>query len=157
MPDIPAETKPRPIARAAVIGAGTMGGGIAMCFANAGIPVTLIETGDDLLQKGLDRIAANYRATVARGGLGPDEMERRIGLIAGAVGLDAAAAADVVIEAVFEDMDLKKRVFAELDRVAKNRARCSPPTPRPSMSTRSPAPRPGRRMWSAPIFSARPM
>ena len=119
VPGIPPETKPRPIAQAAVIGAGTMGGGIAMCFANAGIPVTLIETGDDLLHKGLDRIAANYRATVARGGLGPDEMERRIALIAGAVGLDAAGEADVVIEAVFEDMDLKKRVFAELDRVAK--------------------------------------
>ena len=119
---IPAETKPRPAARAAVIGAGTMGGGIAMCFANAGIPVTLIETGDDLPHKGLDRIAANYRATVARGGLGADDMERRISLIAGAVGLDAAAAADVVIEAVFEDMDLKKRVFAELDRVAKKGA-----------------------------------
>ena len=121
-PGMPPGTKPRPIARAAVIGAGTMGGGIAMCFANAGIPVTLIETGDDLLQKGLDRIAANYRATVARGGLAPDGMERRIELIAGAVGLDAAAAADVVIEAVFEDMDLKKRVFAELDRVAKKGA-----------------------------------
>ncbi len=119
VPGIPPETKPRPIAQAAVIGAGTMGGGIAMCFANAGIPVTLIETGDDLLHKGLDRIAANYRATVARGGLGAEEMERRIGLIAGAVGLDAAGEADVVIEAVFEDMDLKRRVFAELDRVAK--------------------------------------
>jgi 3-hydroxyacyl-CoA dehydrogenase len=122
VPGIPPETKPRPIARAAVIGAGTMGGGIAMCFANAGIPVTLIETGDDLLQRGLDRIAGNYRATVARGGLALDEMERRIGLIAGAVGLDAAGDADVVIEAVFEDMDLKKRVFADLDRVSKKGA-----------------------------------
>ena len=116
---MPEGTKPRPVARAAVIGAGTMGGGIAMCFANAGIPVTLIETGDGLLKKGLDRIAANYRATVARGGLGAEEMARRFGLIAGAIGLDAAGEADVVIEAVFEDMELKKRVFAELDRVAK--------------------------------------
>ncbi len=122
VPDIPANIKPRPIARAAVIGAGTMGGGIAMCFANAGIPVTLIETGDDLLRKGLDRIAANYRATVARGGLGADAMERRMGLITGAVGLDAAGEADVVIEAVFEDMGLKQRVFADLDRVAKEGA-----------------------------------
>jgi 3-hydroxyacyl-CoA dehydrogenase len=119
VPGMPEGTKPRPIARAAVIGAGMMGGGIAMCFANAGIPVTLIETGADLLHKGLDRIVANYRATVARGGLGPDEMERRIGLIAGAVGLDAAGEAEIVIEAVFEDMNLKRRVFAELDRVAK--------------------------------------
>ena len=115
------DTKPRPIARGAVIGAGTMGGGIAMCFANAGIPVTLIETGDDLLRKGLDRIAANYRATVSRGGLAADEMERRMGLITGAVGLDAVGAADVVIEAVFEDMGLKKRVFADLDRVGEAR------------------------------------
>ncbi len=119
VPGIPAETKPRPIARAAVIGAGTMGGGIAMCFANAGIPVTLIETGPDLLQKGRDRIAANYRATVARGGLAAEEMDRRMALIAGAVGVDAAGEADVVIEAVFEEMDLKQRVFAELDRAAK--------------------------------------
>jgi 3-hydroxyacyl-CoA dehydrogenase len=102
-----------------VIGAGTMGGGIAMCFANAGIPVTLIETGEDLLQKGLDRIAANYRATVSRGGLAADEMERRMGLITGVVGVDAVGGADVVIEAVFEEMGLKKRVFADLDRAAK--------------------------------------
>jgi 3-hydroxyacyl-CoA dehydrogenase len=119
VPDMPAETKPRPITRAAVIGAGTMGGGIAMCFANAGIPVTLIETGNDLLQKGRDRIAANYRATVARGGLADDEMERRLGLIAGDIGLDAVGDADVVIEAVFEEIDLKKRVFSDLDRMAK--------------------------------------
>ncbi|MBV8738571.1 MAG: 3-hydroxyacyl-CoA dehydrogenase, partial [Alphaproteobacteria bacterium] len=119
VPNMPARTEPRPIARAAVLGAGTMGGGIAMCFANAGIPVTLIETSDEQLQKGRDRIAANYRATMARGGLSAEDMERRVGLIAGKVGIDAAAEADVVIEAVFEDMDLKKRVFAELDRVAK--------------------------------------
>ncbi len=119
VPNIPASTAPRPIARAAVLGAGTMGGGIAMCFANTGIPVTIIETGQDLLQKGRDRITANYRATMARGGLSAEEMERRLGLITGAVGLDVASEADVVIEAVFEDMALKKRVFAELDRVAK--------------------------------------
>jgi 3-hydroxyacyl-CoA dehydrogenase len=119
VPGIPEGTKPRPIASGAVIGAGTMGGGIAMCFANAGIPVTIIETGRDLLQKGLDRVAANYRATVSRGGLGVDEMERRIGLITGVTEFDAVGSADVVIEAVFEEMDLKKRVFADLDRVAK--------------------------------------
>ena len=66
---MPEATTPRPIATGAVIGAGTMGGGIAMCFANAGIPVTIVETGRDLLQKGLDRVAANYRTTVSRGGL----------------------------------------------------------------------------------------
>jgi 3-hydroxyacyl-CoA dehydrogenase len=119
VPGIPEGTKPRPIATAAVIGAGTMGGGIAMCFANAGIPVTIVETGRDLLQKGLDRVAANYRATETRGGLAADEMERRIALINGVTELDAVGAADVVIEAVFEEMDLKKRVFADLDRLAK--------------------------------------
>ena len=119
VPGIPEGTRPRSIASAAVIGAGTMGGGIAMCFANAGIPVTIVETGRNLLQKGLDRVAGNYRATVSRGGLGADEMERRIGLIHGVTDLDQVGSADVVIEAVFEEMDLKKRVFADLDRLAK--------------------------------------
>ena len=119
VPGIPDGTKPRPMATAAVIGAGTMGGGIAMCFANAGIPVTIVETGRDLLQRGLDRVGANYRATVARGGLGLDEMERRMALINGVTELDAVGTADVVIEAVFEEMDLKKRVFADLSRLAK--------------------------------------
>jgi 3-hydroxyacyl-CoA dehydrogenase len=122
VPGIPEVTKPRPIASGAVIGAGTMGGGIAMCFANAGIPVTIVETARDLLQKGLDRVAANYRATVSRGGLGVDEMERRVALINGVTELDAVGTADFVIEAVFEEMDLKKRVFADLDRVAKANA-----------------------------------
>ena len=116
---IPEGTRPRPIANAAVVGAGTMGGGIAMCFANAGIPVTIVETSRDLLQKGLDRVAGNYRATASRGGLAADEMEHRIGLIRGVTELDQIGSADVVIEAVFEEMDLKKRVFADLDRLAK--------------------------------------
>ncbi len=122
VPAIPEGTKPRPIASAAVIGAGTMGGGIAMCFANAGIPVTIVETGRDLLQKGLDRVAANYRATVSRGALSADEMERRIALITGVTEFEAVGLADVVIEAVFEEMDLKKRVFSDLDRLAKPNA-----------------------------------
>jgi 3-hydroxyacyl-CoA dehydrogenase len=122
VPGIPEGAKPRPIASGAVIGAGTMGGGIAMCFANAGIPVSIVETGRDLLQKGLDRVAANYRATASRGGLGAEEMEHRIALIKGVTELDAVGAADFVIEAVFEEMELKKRVFADLDRVAKANA-----------------------------------
>jgi len=120
--DMPEPTKPRAIARGAVIGAGTMGGGIAMCFANAGIPVTVAETGRDVLQRGLDRVAANYRTTVSRGGLDAAEMERRMGLITGVTELGAIGEADVVIEAVFEEMDVKKRVFANLDRVAKPNA-----------------------------------
>jgi 3-hydroxyacyl-CoA dehydrogenase len=122
VPGIAEGTKPRPVATAAVIGAGTMGGGMAMCFANAGIPVTIVETGRDLLQRGLDRVAANYRATVSRGGLAADEMERRMGLINGVTEFDGVGSADVVIEAVFEEMDLKKRVFTDLDRVAKTNA-----------------------------------
>jgi 3-hydroxyacyl-CoA dehydrogenase len=122
VPDMPEAAKPRPITSGAVIGAGTMGGGIAMCFANAGIPVTIVETGRDLLQKGLDRVAANYRTTVSRGGLGADEMERRMGLMTGATELEAVASADVVIEAVFEEMGVKKRVFADLDRLARANA-----------------------------------
>ena len=122
VPGIPEGTKLRPIASGAVIGAGTMGGGIAMCFANAGIPVTIVETGRDLLQKGLDRVAANYRTTVSRGGLAANEMERRMGLITGATDLEAVGSADVVIEAVFEEMDLKKRVFSDLDHLAKPNA-----------------------------------
>ena len=122
VPGIPEGTKLRPIASGAVIGAGTMGGGIAMCFANAGIPVTIVETGRDLLQKGLDRVAANYRTTVSRGGLAADEMERRMGLITGATDFEAVGSADVVIEAVFEEMDLKKRVFSDLDHLAKPNA-----------------------------------
>jgi 3-hydroxyacyl-CoA dehydrogenase len=122
IPDMPEEIKPRPIASGAVIGAGTMGGGIAMCFANAGIPVTIVETGRELLQKGLDRVAANYRTTVSRGGLDAAGMERRMALINGVTELEAVGGADIVIEAVFEEMDVKKRVFAALDRVAKANA-----------------------------------
>jgi len=122
IPDMPETTKICPIARAAVIGAGTMGGGIAMCFANAGIPVTVVETGRDLLQKGLDRVGANYRTTISRGGLSAEEMERRMGLINGVTEFDAVGEADVVIEAVFEEMAVKKQVFADLDRQKKTNA-----------------------------------
>jgi len=119
VPDMPASTKPRAFARAAVIGAGTMGGGIAMNFANAGIPVTIIETAADLLRSGLDRVAANYRTTISRGRLTQVEMDQRMNLISGKIGLAAVADADVVIEAVFEEMDLKKQIFGELDRQAR--------------------------------------
>ena len=118
IPDIPAETPRRDIARTVIIGAGTMGGGIAMSFANAGIPVTLIETDSEALNGGLARIEANYAATRDRGRLSAEDMETRMGLIGGATGLEAAADADLVIEAVFEEMDVKQSVFRELDRIA---------------------------------------
>jgi 3-hydroxyacyl-CoA dehydrogenase len=118
-PDVPAGAKPREIKHAAVIGAGTMGGGIAMCFANAGIPVTIVEASQEALTRGLDTIAKNYKSTAARGGLAPDEVERRIGLIKGSTDMAAVGEADLVIEAVFEEMDVKRQVFAALDRIAK--------------------------------------
>ncbi|HEY4747323.1 MAG TPA: 3-hydroxyacyl-CoA dehydrogenase NAD-binding domain-containing protein, partial [Steroidobacteraceae bacterium] len=116
---LPDGTKAREIKRAAVIGAGTMGGGIAMCFASAGIPVTVVEASPDALARGLDTIAKNYKSTAARGGLTGEEAERRIGLIQGATDMAAVADADLIVEAVFEEMDVKAKVFAALDRIAR--------------------------------------
>jgi 3-hydroxyacyl-CoA dehydrogenase len=118
VPDI-AGVKAHDIRRAAVIGAGTMGGGIAMCFANAGIPVTVVETGAEALSRGLDAVTRNYRNTAARGGLGTEEMEARIARITGTTDLAAVADADLVVEAVFEDMGVKQDVFGRLDRIVK--------------------------------------
>ena len=119
IPGVGKEVKARLIARAAVIGAGTMGGGIAMSFAQAGIAVTLIEVEEAALRAGLGRIRANYEASCKRGSLSAVEMEIRFGLIRGAVGLDAAADADVIVEAAFEDMGVKAEIFGKLDRIAK--------------------------------------
>jgi 3-hydroxyacyl-CoA dehydrogenase len=115
---LPADIKPPPVRRAAVIGAGTMGGGIAMCFANAGIPVTVIDMGAAALQRGLDRCAQNWQRTVQGGRLDQAEVDRRRALLSGSTDLAALAGADVVVEAVFEDMALKQRIFAEIDRLA---------------------------------------
>nr|WP_156640055.1 3-hydroxyacyl-CoA dehydrogenase NAD-binding domain-containing protein [Bosea sp. PAMC 26642] len=119
VPGIGADVKPRPIATAAVIGAGTMGGGIAMCFANAGIPVTLIETQQAQIDNGMNRVAAIYEMSVTRGSLTPTLRDQRLALITPAVGLSAAAQADIVIEAAFEEMGIKQQIFGELDRIAK--------------------------------------
>jgi 3-hydroxyacyl-CoA dehydrogenase len=119
VPDMPASVKARPFQRAVVIGAGTMGGGIAMSFANVGIPVTVVETAKDFLAKGLDRVADTYRTTIKRGRLTQEEMDKRMALIAGSIELEAAANVDVVIEAVFEEMGLKKEIFGKLDRIAR--------------------------------------
>ncbi len=121
VPDL-AGVKAHDIRKAAVIGAGTMGGGIAMCFANAGIPVTVVESDDEALARGLDTVARNYRNTAARGGLAADEMEARIRRITGTTDLAAVADADIVIEAVFEEMDVKQEVFGRLDRIVKGGA-----------------------------------
>jgi 3-hydroxyacyl-CoA dehydrogenase len=122
VPDLPPETKPREIKRAAVIGAGTMGGGISMCFANAGIPVTIVETSREALDRGLATVSKNYENTVKRGGLKADDMERRVKLMNGTTDIEAVRDADMVVEAVFEEMDLKKQVFAKLDKLAKPNA-----------------------------------
>jgi 3-hydroxyacyl-CoA dehydrogenase len=119
IPDVPDDTPVRPIARAAVIGAGTMGGGIAMCFANAGIPVRVIETTQDALSRGLEIVRRNYAATVAKGRLTQPAMDARMNLIEGSLDLPAVREADIVVEAVFEEMDIKKAVFRELDRLCK--------------------------------------
>lgn len=119
VPGIDDSVKPRPIARAAVIGAGTMGGGIAMCFANAGIPVTLIETTQEQIDKGYQRVRDTYGFSVKRGSMSEAKRDERMALITPAVGLAAAAEADIVIEAAFEEMGVKQQIFGELDRVAK--------------------------------------
>ncbi len=111
-----------------MIGAGTMGGGIAMCFANAGIPVTLIETDEEAMQRGLARVAQTYGISVKRGSLKPEQRDARLKLIEGKVGLESAAAADIVIEAVFEEMGLKKEIFGRLERIAKPGAVLAPNT-----------------------------
>jgi 3-hydroxyacyl-CoA dehydrogenase len=119
IPGLPAGTTPRKVERAAVLGAGTMGAGIAMCFANAGIPVRVIETDAAAMERGIERIRGTYEASVKRGSLTPEKRDARLALIEGAVGLEAANEADVIVEAVFEEMGLKKQVFGTLDRVAK--------------------------------------
>jgi 3-hydroxyacyl-CoA dehydrogenase len=119
VPAIPAGTQPRPVKQAAVLGSGTMGAGIAMCFANAGIPVRVIETDAEASARGLARIRGTYDASVKRGSLTAEARDARMALISGAVGLEAVGDADMIVEAVFEEMGLKKQVFATLDRVAK--------------------------------------
>ncbi|MGO4715952.1 3-hydroxyacyl-CoA dehydrogenase NAD-binding domain-containing protein [Bradyrhizobium sp. 2TAF24] len=116
---VPEGTKARKVERVAIIGAGTMGGGIAMSFANAGIPVTLIETGEEQLKRGLGIIQKNYEATAARGGIPADAPAKRMALINGVVGLENVKDADLVIEAVFETMAVKKEVFGKLEQFAK--------------------------------------
>ena len=119
VPGIDARTAQRPVGHVAVIGAGTMGSGIAMCFANAAIPVTLIETSAEALEQGITRVARTYAASVTRGSLTAAEAERRRGFITGAVGLEAVSACDLVVEAVFEELSLKCDIFRTLGSVAR--------------------------------------
>jgi 3-hydroxyacyl-CoA dehydrogenase len=122
IPDVPVDTPVREIKSAAVVGAGTMGGGIAMNFANAGIPVTILEMKQEALDKGLATIRKNYENTVKKGKLTPEKCEQRMALVKGTLAYSDIADADIVIEAVFEDMGVKETVFRQLDTVMKQGA-----------------------------------
>ena len=119
IPDIPSGTAPRPINAAAVIGAGTMGSGIAICLLDAGVPVTVLETKEEALDKGMATIRAHYDKALAKGRLAAGDAERRIGMLKPTLDYDDLAGADLIIEAVFEDLAVKKQVFERLDAVAK--------------------------------------
>ena len=119
IPGLPRDTALRPIRKVGIIGAGTMGGGIAMNFANAGIPTVIVEVSHDALQRGLGLVRKNYEASAAKGRLTIDQVAERMGLLEGALEYSALADCDLVIEAVFENLDLKKDVCARLGAVAK--------------------------------------
>ena len=122
VPDVPKDSRGVPVASVAIVGAGTMGGGIAMACANAGLEVRLTEAAQDRLDAGLATIRKNYESSVKRGRLTQAAVDERLARIRASVGYDACADADLVIEAVFEDMALKQQVFAEIDRRAKRGA-----------------------------------
>ena len=119
LPDIPRDTPLRPIETAAIVGAGTMGGGIAMSFAEFGFPVKILEASQEALDRGLARIRSNYETSVKRGSLSEAEMNRRLALIEPVRSYDDIGQCDVVIEAVFERIPVKEEVFKKLDEVMK--------------------------------------
>jgi 3-hydroxyacyl-CoA dehydrogenase len=117
--DVPDDTPLRPLNKVGIIGAGTMGGGIAMNFANAGIPVVILEMKQEALDKGLATIRKNYENTAKKGRLTMDEVEKRTALIQPTLGYEAMRDVDLVVEAVFENIDVKQQVFKTLDEVCK--------------------------------------
>ena len=119
LPDVPADTPVREIKSVAIIGAGTMGGGIAMNFLNAGLPVTLLETKQEALDKGLATIRRNYENTMKKGKLTQEKFDQRLAIVKGTLSYEEIGQADLVIEAVFEDMGVKEAVFKKLDEVMK--------------------------------------
>jgi len=119
IPDVPENTPQRPIKKAAVIGAGTMGGGIAMAIVNAGIPVVLLEMNQQALDRGLGIIRKNYEASAQKGRMSAEQVEQRMGLLQPSLSYDDLREVDIVIEAVFEDMNIKQTVFKQLDAVMK--------------------------------------
>jgi 3-hydroxyacyl-CoA dehydrogenase len=122
VPAISPAVKPRKIGCVGIIGAGTMGGGIAMCFANANIPVTIVDASQAYLDRGIAAIRKNYERSVTRGSLKPAQLEQRMATITPTLDYAALADADLVIEAVFENMALKKDVFRKLDGMARSGA-----------------------------------
>jgi 3-hydroxyacyl-CoA dehydrogenase len=119
VPDVPADTPVRSIKSAAVIGAGMMGGGIAMNFLNAGIPVKLLETRQEALDKGIATIRKNYESSLKKGKLTQEKLDQRMGLLSSTLSYDDIGQADIVVEAVFEEMGVKEAVFRKLDEVMK--------------------------------------
>ncbi|MGA0543861.1 3-hydroxyacyl-CoA dehydrogenase NAD-binding domain-containing protein [Brevundimonas sp. VNH65] len=119
IPDVPRDTPLRPIGKVGIIGAGTMGGGIAMNFLNAGLPVTLVEMKAEALDRGVATIRKNYDASAAKGRMTPEAVEARMALLTPVLDYDALAECDLIIEAVFEEMAVKQTVFARIDAVAR--------------------------------------
>ena len=119
IPDVPSDTAQRSVTAVAIIGAGTMGGGIAMNFLNAGIPVTILEMKQEALERGVATLRGNYEAQVKKGKLKQDKLDQRMALLSTTLSYDDLKAADLVIEAVFEDIGVKESVFKALDRVMK--------------------------------------
>ena len=117
--NIPEGTQPRAIRRVGVIGAGTMGGGISMNFLSAGVPVTIVEMAQDALDRGIGVMRKNYEASAAKGRISADQVEGAMGLLKPSLSLDDLADCDLIIEAVFENMEVKKEIFGKLDRIAK--------------------------------------
>jgi 3-hydroxyacyl-CoA dehydrogenase len=119
VPGIGLEVEARPVKKAAIIGAGTMGGGIAICFANAGIPVSVLDASQEGLERGLAQVVKTYEGMVQRGRLSAEDKAKRLALITGSLDYAPVSDADVVVEAVFESPQLKKEIFARLDALAK--------------------------------------
>ncbi len=117
--DVPADTQRRSINRVGVIGAGTMGGGISMNFLSAGIPVTIVEMQADALERGTGVMRKNYEASAAKGRMKPEQVEAAMGALTPTLNFDDLAQCDLIIEAVYENMDVKKEIFTRLDGIAK--------------------------------------
>ncbi len=118
-PGIPTDVTRRPVQAVGIVGAGTMGAGIAMCFANAGIPVAILDADEAALQRGVETIRRTYASAVSRGSLSQDAMASRLGLVRATTSLEDFRESDLIVEAVFEDIDVKRQVFRQLDTIAR--------------------------------------